>query len=72
MAVRNDEGTTELAALRAQREGLHRELVRKSFRIGELEEAVVETAKTYEESLSWRVTRPLRSFKLLAARLRAR
>lgn len=71
MAVRTDEDPTELAALRAQREEMHRELVRKSFRIGELEEAIQETARTYEESLSWRVTQPLRSLKTLVARLRA-
>lgn len=72
MAVPTTEDRSELVALRAQREELHRELVRKTFRIGELEEAVKETAKTYEESLSWRLTRPVRSAKTLVARLRPR
>jgi hypothetical protein len=73
MAVKTDEDAAqELVALRAQRDKMDRELVRKSYRIGELEEEIVETAKVYEESLSWRVTRPLRSLKTLAAGLRAR
>jgi hypothetical protein len=67
MAADTSEETAELAALRAQREELHRELVRKTFRIGELEETIYENARTYEESLSWRITRPLRS---LMAKLR--
>jgi hypothetical protein len=69
MAVPTTEETTELVALRAQREELHRELVRKTFRIGELEETINENARTYEESLSWRITRPLRS---LMEKLRSR
>jgi SMC interacting uncharacterized protein involved in chromosome segregation len=69
MATDTDEVTAELAALRAQREQLHRELVRKSFRIGELEEAVQETARTFEQSLSWRLTRPVRGVRLLLSKL---
>jgi hypothetical protein len=69
MAVPTTEETTELVALRAQREELHRELVRKTFRIGELEETIYENARTYEESLSWRITRPLRA---LMEKLRSR
>jgi len=61
--------TDELAALRAQREELHRELVRKTFRIGELEEELVDVARVYEESLSWRLSRPIRSFKPTLKRL---
>jgi predicted nucleic acid-binding Zn-ribbon protein len=53
----------EVAALREQREALHRELVRKTYRIGELEQQVGEVARTYEESLSWRLTRPVRELK---------
>ncbi len=49
------------AELDAQREEFHRELSRRNFRIGELEEQVIEVAQTYETSLSWRLTRPLRS-----------
>jgi SMC interacting uncharacterized protein involved in chromosome segregation len=70
MAADTDEASSELSALRAQREELHRELVRKTFRIGELEEAVHETARNYEESLSWRLTRPVRDAKQLLGRLR--
>jgi hypothetical protein len=60
----------ELGALRAQRDALSRELVRKSYRIGELEEMARELGREYESSLSWRVTRPLRSAKLLLGKLR--
>jgi hypothetical protein len=49
------------AELDAQREEFHRELSRRNFRIGELEEQVIEVAQTYETSLSWRLTRPLRT-----------
>jgi SMC interacting uncharacterized protein involved in chromosome segregation len=72
MATDTDETTSELAALRAQREALHRELVRKSFRIGELEEAVQETARIFEESISWKLTRPVRGVRTVLARLKRR
>jgi hypothetical protein len=68
MAAPSTENPTELATLRAQREELHRELVRKTFRIGELEETIYENARTYEESLSWRITRPLRSLMAMLRR----
>jgi hypothetical protein len=58
------------AELDAQREEFHRELSRRAFRIGELEEEVIEVAQTYERSLSWRLTRPVRSVKTLLAKLR--
>ena len=54
--------------LEAQRELFHRELMRKSMRIAELEMAVDATEARYERSLSWRLTKPLR----LAQRLRVR
>jgi hypothetical protein len=63
MASGTDEKMLELAALREQREAMHRELVRKTYRIGELEEDLTELARTYEESLSWRLTAPIRSLK---------
>jgi hypothetical protein len=69
MATETDE-TRQLAALRAQREELNRELVRKSYRIGELEEEARALGREYERSLSWRVTRPLRDAKLLLGKLR--
>jgi hypothetical protein len=69
MAVRTSEDT-ELRQLRVQREELHKELVRKTFRIGELEEAVIETGREYEESLSWRITRPIRMARTLLVKLR--
>jgi SMC interacting uncharacterized protein involved in chromosome segregation len=73
VAAETDE-TSELRALRAQRDELDRELVRKTYRIGELEqEAAAEVenlTRIFEESLSWKVTRPLRSLKLLAGKLR--
>jgi hypothetical protein len=58
------------AELDAQREEFHRELSRRAFRIGELEEKVIEVAQTYETSLSWRLTRPVRSIRALLAKPR--
>ena len=51
-----------------QREQFHRELMRKQMRIAELEMIVLQTRARYEQSLSWKLTRPLR----LADRLRRR
>ena len=62
-AAPSDQQRDELTALREQREALHRELVRKTYRIGELEQEIAEVARTYEESLSWRLTRPVRELK---------
>jgi hypothetical protein len=42
------------------REEFDRELVRRAFQVGELERRVDEVRKEYEDSLSWRVTRPMR------------
>lgn len=58
------------AELNAQREEFHREIGRRAFRIGELEEEVYRVAETYESSLSWRVTRPVRAARGIFARLR--
>jgi len=58
------------AELDAQREKFHRELGRRAFRIGELEEEVIEVAKTYESSLSWRITRPVRAARTLLSKPR--
>lgn len=63
MVAATNQQPDELTALREQREALHRELVRKTYRIGELEQEVAEVARTYEESLSWRLTRPVRALK---------
>ena len=62
--------TRHRAELDSQREEFHRELSRRAFRIGELEEEVHKVAQTYESSLSWRITRPVRSVKVLLAKLR--
>ncbi len=66
--------TAELRALRAQRDELDRELIRKTFRIGELEQEreaeLANVARVFEESLSWKVTAPLRSLRLLIGKLR--
>jgi SMC interacting uncharacterized protein involved in chromosome segregation len=70
MAAGTDQERSELHSLRQQREELHRELVRKTFRIAELEEQVFETARRYEQSVSWRLTRPVRAVKPLLAKLR--
>ena len=58
------------AELDTQREEFHRELSRRAFRIGELEQEVIEVAQTYEASLSWRLTRPVRSVRAVVAKLR--
>jgi hypothetical protein len=58
------------AALDAQREEFHRELGRRAYRIAELEEELHGVMRTYETSLSWRITRPVRSAKTLLAKLR--
>jgi hypothetical protein len=58
------------AELDAQREEFHRELSRRAFRIGELEQEMIEVAQTYETSLSWRLTRPVRGARTLLAKLR--
>lgn len=63
MVAATDQQPDELGKLREQREALHRELVRKTYRIGELEQEIAEVARTYEESLSWRLTRPVRGLK---------
>jgi hypothetical protein len=54
--------------LELQREQFHRELMRKSMRIAELEMLLDSTEARYERSWSWRLTKPLR----LAQRLRLR
>ncbi|HEY1285184.1 MAG TPA: hypothetical protein VGF04_03785 [Solirubrobacterales bacterium] len=58
--------------LEDQREELNRELIRKEYRIGELEEAVVEKGKVFESTLSWRITKPIRMVRELLSRLRRR
>jgi hypothetical protein len=58
------------AELDAQREAFDRELVRRAFRISELEEALKEQRRTYEDSLSWRITMPLRAAKARLTRRR--
>jgi hypothetical protein len=55
------------AELDTLREEFHRELSRRALRIGELEQEMIEVAQTYEGSLSWRLTRPVRA---LLAKLR--
>lgn len=47
-------------ALAVQREEFHRELMRKSLRITELELELNQQRARYEASLSWRLTKPLR------------
>jgi len=69
MVAATDQPPDELTALRRQREALHRELVRKTYRIGELEQEIAEVVRTYEESLSWRLTRPVRGLKPMLKKL---
>lgn len=58
------------AELDAQREEFHRELGRRSYRIGALEEEVEMVVRTYETSLSWRLTAPVRGVGALLRKLR--
>lgn len=58
------------AELNSLREEFHREISRRAYRVGELEEEVEKVARTYEESLSWRITRPLRGTGWLLRKLR--
>jgi hypothetical protein len=51
-----------------QREQFHRELMRKSMRIAELELMLGQTQALYESSISWRVTRPIRAIRRLLRR----
>ncbi len=66
----NEVEARHLAELDAQREEFHRELSRRAFRIGELEQEMIEVAQTYETSLSWRLTRPVRAARTLLGKLR--
>jgi predicted nuclease with TOPRIM domain len=66
----------ELERLRAEharfREEVDRELVRRAYRIGELEQALHQCSLDYQNSFSWRVTRPVRGAKQVLAGLRQR
>lgn len=56
------------ARLDAVREQFHRELMRKSMRIAELELELGRTRREYESSLSWRLTAPLRIRSFIRSR----
>ena len=55
-----DQLGTQSRELDRVREEFHRELMRKSMRIAELELELQETRLDYESSLSWRLTKPVR------------
>lgn len=57
---RSEAGPTTSSELDRVREEFHRELMRKSMRITELEMELKRLRLEFESSLSWRVTRPLR------------
>ncbi|HET7510330.1 MAG TPA: hypothetical protein VFJ65_08800 [Solirubrobacterales bacterium] len=58
--------------LEAQRQELDRELVRRAYRIHELEGELQQMEREFKSSLSWRITFPLRMLRSLFARLRSR
>jgi hypothetical protein len=58
------------ADLELQREQFHRELMRKSMRIAELELELEETTRRFQESMSWRLMKPVRVSYQLAKGLR--
>jgi hypothetical protein len=64
-------GPMSSSELEVQREQFHRELMRKSMRIAELELLIEHTEARYERSLSWRLTRPLRLADRVRRRVRA-
>jgi len=55
-----DQLGTQSRELDRVREEFHRELMRKSMRIAELELELKEAQLDYESSVSWRLTKPLR------------
>jgi hypothetical protein len=63
--------TTTDMEVDVQREQFHRELMRKSMRIAELELLLEQTRANYEQSLSWRLTKPVRMMGQIRNRLRA-
>lgn len=58
--------------LEAQRHQLDRELVRRAYRIHQLEGEMQQMEREFKSSLSWRITFPLRMLKGLLAGLRGR
>lgn len=83
MDTRTGEQQSEVTALRGEverlqaeqrrfREEVDRELVRRAYRIGQLERSLHQCSLDYQASLSWRVTKPLRGFKKVLAELRRR
>jgi hypothetical protein len=61
---------TEIERLEAQREEMDRELVRRAYRIQELEGELQSLANEFRTSFSWRFTAPLRALKSLLGKLR--
>lgn len=80
MDTRTENQEHDLEALRAEverlqaeqrrfREEVDRELVRRAFKISELERSLHQnTSLEYQASLSWRITKPLRLLKGLLRR----
>lgn len=79
MDTRTENQESDLEALHAEverlqveqrrfREEVDRELVRRAFKIGELERALHRVSLEYQTSLSWKITRPLRFLKGLLRR----
>jgi predicted RNase H-like nuclease (RuvC/YqgF family) len=60
----------QIERLEAQREEMDRELVRRAYRIQELEQELQSLASEFRTSFSWRLTAPLRAFKSLLGKLR--
>jgi hypothetical protein len=71
-AMRDELGEQTRRALEAQRQELDRELVRRAYRIHQLEGEMQQMEGEFKSSLSWRITAPLRMLRSLLARLRGR
>jgi hypothetical protein len=69
MATGTEREASELLALREQNQELQRELLRKSFEIAEVEEEMAEVARGFEQSFSWKLTKPVRALKPMLTKL---
>jgi predicted RNase H-like nuclease (RuvC/YqgF family) len=68
--MRDEPYRAEIERLETQREEMDRELVRRAYRIQELEHELQSLAKEFRTSFSWRLTAPLRALRSLLGKQR--